>query len=202
MTAGEKRRAKKAHAEFMAAQGIDQPSQQTNMPKVVVTATRQPRMKPTREAMTHAEYDLAPEVRDGPIAIRKIKCRLDKLKGRKLITRQQHEAGMRFEADHIVAWGSAGSRDSCVPSVGGMDHETPERADKIVRAKSRMNRILNMVGPACYNLLRNVAIYDMTLGKQNTLEGVRRYKALNAALDAAAKVYGVCDYEAPTQKGD
>lgn len=191
MTVAEKRRAKKVHAKFMAAQAIAPQAEVAPQPCATPV---QPRLKPTREARAQARYEeVTADAKGGKHYRRKVACLLDALEANGTISRQRCEAGKRYEVDHRLVWHTSG-RDSTIPPVGGISHETQAQAEAIVRAKDRMNRILNMVGPAAFTLLRRVAAYEQKLGRQDSKERVAQYDALKLALDAAAVVYGVPNY--------
>lgn len=119
---------------------------------------------------------------------------LDRLARCGTITKRQAEAGHRYEEDHIKVWGSAGSRDSTIPPVGGTAHEIIPQAERIVRARDRLNRVLNLCGPGAYAVMRSVAIYGERLGR-NEGATVVRYERLRLGLDAAAEVFGVPEYD-------
>lgn len=195
MTVSERRKAKKAHAEFLASMA-PQPGQEGPAAAFLTPAKAAPeRMKPTVQARAQAAYEeVAADTKGAKHFRRKIACLLDLLESRRTITRQECEAGKRYEADHRLVWGTSG-RDSCIPPVGGVVHETEAQAERIVRAKARMTKVLAKAGPAAFALLRQVAAYEQPLGKQNTKERVGRYASLKMALNAAASVYGVPSYE-------
>lgn len=149
---------------------------------------------PSTYARQHAEYERREQHKgDRRPYVRVHNTRLDLLQSRGIISRQQAEAGVRFEADHEAVWGhpSAGT-DSCVPRAGGKSHETGEQAERIIRAKERMHAILNKAGPAAYAAVRRVAVYDEKLGAVR--DNAQEYLNLAAGLNAAAAVYGVPVY--------
>lgn len=191
MTAGEKRRAKKAHANFMAGI-VGQPAPEG--PTAAIYTPPAPaagRMKPTKETRAQAAYEEVRADTEGAKHYRRRhNCLLDVLEARKSVTKQQAEAGRRYDVDHRLVWGTAG-RDSTIPPIGGVVHETDAQADRIIKAKARMNRVLNMVGPAAFKFLRSVAAFDQPIGRQDSKAQVERYALLKLALDAAAEVYGV-----------
>ncbi len=151
-------------------------------------------MKPTKEARAQAEFEeVAADVTGAKHYRRRITCSLDMMHLRGSITRQQCEAGKRYDADHRLVWGSSG-RDSTIPPLGGMIHETNRQAEANISARARMDRVLKLCGPVPYAVLRSVAAYDERIGRQDSKKRRLRYDALRAGLDAAAEVYAVPVY--------
>lgn len=154
-------------------------------------------LTPTRRTMRQAEYEIRPIAVNGPkLAVRVSPCLVALLLRRALITNQQCEAGLRYESDHRLVWGSGGTRDSCVLPVGGVAHESDAQVQRIMQAKYRMNQILNTCGPGPYALLAQVTVYEEPLGRSRYKAEREVYNQLRAGLDAAAKVYGIPEYEA------
>lgn len=191
MTVSERRKAKKAHAEFIASMA-PQPGQEGAAAQPCAIPA-QPRMKPTREARAQARYEeVTADTKGAKHFRRKFNCLLDMLEGRKTLTKQRAEAGRRFAVQYRVVWGSGGSRDSCIPPVGGISHETPSQIEMITKFKALHNRILNMCGPGAYSIMVAVSVYETPLGMAD--RNKEKYDRLKSALDAAAFVLGIPDY--------
>lgn len=192
MTTGKKRRAKKAHAEFMASI-TPQPGQEAPAAQPCAIPA-QPRMKPTREARAQARYEeVTADTKGAKHFRRKFNCLLDMLEGRKTISKQRAEAGRRFAVQYRVIWGSGGARDSCIPPVGGVSYESDAQVEIITKFKALHNRILNMCGPGAYSILVSVSVYETPLGMADRNKD--RYNKLKSALDAAAFVLGIPSYD-------
>lgn len=117
---------------------------------------------------------------------------LDRLVVYGTITAAMCEAGKRFEQDDRTAWGTSG-RDSTIPPVGGMAHETEAQAERIVRAKARMAELLAICGPGTYAIVRQVAAYDQPMRGRDRGAGRLVRDRLRSGLTAAIRVYGVQD---------
>lgn len=147
---------------------------------------------PTREAMRHGDYIL-PETR-GALAVytNAGSTMLGKLHRLGSITGRQLAAGLCFTATYHAVWGSPSRRDSTQPVIGGRAHETEVAAAHWASSNARLQTILNRVKPAAYSLLVSVAVFDYRInGRADRPPGEERHKALKAALDECAEVYGV-----------
>jgi hypothetical protein len=147
---------------------------------------------PTRETMRHGDY-VRPEAR-GALAVytNHHPNLLGKLRGHGTITPRQWAAGVAFEATYSRVWGSLSpSRDSTIPPVGGVVHETDAQAEKWAHANARTRTILNRIGPSRYSLLIAVVCFGEGLGARDRGKAARVYTALREALDQCAIVYGI-----------
>ena len=150
---------------------------------------------PTPETMRHGDYN-RPEGR-GALAVytNRHPNRLGRLLGYGVISQRQWAAGVAFEDTWGRVWGSASpGRDSTIPSVGGTSHETDTQAERMAKARARLNTILNRIGPGRYSLLVSVACYGAGIGSARGKGKGRTLtlrKLLCEALDQCAIVYGI-----------
>jgi hypothetical protein len=117
---------------------------------------------------------------------------LAKLRAHQTLTARQFKAGRAFEAPWCRVKGhSSPSRDSTIPPLGGMSHESESQAERWANANGRLKVILQKVHPMRYNLLISVCCYGESLG-DSRLAAVRlTRKLLLEALDVCAEVYGI-----------
>lgn len=150
---------------------------------------------PTPEQLAKGGYDRPTE--RGSLAVytnRHINV-LAKLHAHGSITKRMKDAGDAFEATYAYVWGTASpSRDSTILPIGGKSHETEAQAERMAKARARLNTILGRVGPAGYALLVAVTCFGERIpankgaGKAKAL--VLR-KMLCEALGQCAIVYGI-----------
>ena len=119
---------------------------------------------------------------------------LMRLRAYKTISGRQYQAGLAFEASYEIAWGSlTPCRDRTRPPVGGISHETETQAERIGRARARLNTILNRVEHRVYSLLRAVIIHGEGFGGRDRGRLRARYDDLRRGLNECAEVYGISD---------
>jgi hypothetical protein len=150
---------------------------------------------PTPETKRHGDY-VRPEGK-GTLAVytNRHPNLLGKLKGHGAITPRQWAAGVAFEGTWCHVNGSASpSRDSTIPPLGGVVHETEAQAERFAKSRARLHTILNRIGPGRYSILVSVVCFGEGIGQNR---GAGKGKALILrgllceSLDQCAIVYGI-----------
>lgn len=169
-TKGQARRAPKTHAQ-------------------AAEATLQPQIEgPTIHAAQHGRYARSATPR-APY-VNSASTYLGRLEVNGSITTRQRKGGEAFADTYRLTWGVSG-RDSTIPPVGGMSHETQSEAERTIARKAKLNAVLNNVAsPAAYVTLVNVAVFELTLGR-NRGPAAYEYDKLEDALDACVVVFDV-----------
>jgi hypothetical protein len=142
--------------------------------------------------MRHGDY-VRPEAR-GALAVytNRHPDILAKLRAHQTLTARQFKAGRAFEATWCRVKGHASpGRDSTIPPLGGMSHESDSQAERWANANGRLKLILQNVHPMRYNLLISVCCYGESLGESKLAAGRALRKLLLEALDVCADVYGI-----------
>jgi hypothetical protein len=117
---------------------------------------------------------------------------LAKLCAHGTLTDKQLKAGRAFEATWVAQVGYASpSRDSTIPPIGGVIHESEGQAERWARLNGRLKLILQKVGPARYNLLISVCCFGEGLGPANRAAGKTLRVLFLEALNVCASVYGI-----------
>jgi hypothetical protein len=146
---------------------------------------------PTREQIAKGGYE-KPEGRGSTAIFTNLNATyLDRLLNARAITRRQHAAGNAFMRTYLIAWGNMStSADSTVLRIGGVSYETEGEALRWAHARARLHTVLNRVGPAVYDLLREVCVRETPLGRDRG-RASHRYEMLRLGCNQCAIVYGI-----------
>lgn len=150
---------------------------------------------PTEEAKRHGDYIQGRAGRWAVFTNTQINI-LAKLAAHKCINGRQYAAGLAFERTYVVVWGNASpSRDSTIPPIGGIIHETEQQAERMAKHRARLHTILNRVGPMRYSLLVSVCVYGYRIGRDRG-RAAKTFEGLREGLNECAIAYGIQDEEA------
>lgn len=117
---------------------------------------------------------------------------LAKLYAHGTLSERQFKAGRAFEANWVSAiGGQSPSRDSTIPPLGGVAHESEGQAKRWARLNGRLKLILQKVGPGRYSLLVSVCCWGEGLGPANRVAGRVQRKLFRETLDVCADIYGI-----------
>jgi hypothetical protein len=147
---------------------------------------------PTLETRRHGDY-VRPEGK-GALAVytNRHPDILAKLHAHATLTERLYKAGRAFEGTWCIVRGHGSpSRDSTIPPIGGIAHETEGQAERWANANGRLKVILQKIGPLRYNLLIGVCCFGESLGPTNRAAGRTTRDAFIEALEVCAYVYGI-----------
>jgi hypothetical protein len=150
-------------------------------------------MTPTPEQLAKGGYERPTERGSLAVYTNRHPNLLGKLRGHGTITARQWASGVAFEATYARTRMLSPGRDSTIPPVGGVSHETEAQADRWAKAWARTRTILNRVGPSRYSMLVSVVCFGKGLGGRDRGRNAYGYTALREALDECATVYGIND---------
>lgn len=154
--------------------------------KPVTVAQMPAGMIPTPEAMRRSEYELVRIEQNGPkVAVNKRPTPLAAALERHAITPRQYEAGRRFEAVHIIAWGHGSPRNTLDMTVRGNGVETESQAERVIRANDVLDAIRRRMDAETYWRLVDICVLGLPIGdsRASYLGYVRLIRGLNIVAD-------------------